>query len=148
MIQRIQTIFLVLILGVFGILFAVPVFHTTVPYDDHTLVMALKLQHLKISCISLLPIVLIALIAIFMYKNRKRQLLVVNIGMLLSLTFFVLCIAFPELFSSSYLIKDGKPIVEYGTGVYLIGLIPALFFLAGRFIKKDENLVKAADRLR
>lgn len=148
MIQRIQTVFLLLIIVVFGTLFAIPVFHTTVPGDTHTLVMDMKLQHLKIACIGLLPVVLVALISIFMYKNRKRQLLMVNIGLLLSLTFFVLCIALPETFSSSYVIDKGKPIVEYGIGVYLIGLVPVLFFLAGRFIKKDENLVKAADRLR
>lgn len=148
MIQRKQTIFLALVLFITGALFFLPVYNITILQDGQSLIAFRKLQHLKILSLSLGAICLMALIAIFMYKNRKRQLLVVNTGLLFSLTLFVLCISLPKIFSSAYLITQNKAVPEYGMGVYLMAIIPALFFFAGRSIKKDEELVRAADRLR
>jgi hypothetical protein len=88
------------------------------------------------------------LIAIFLFNNRRRQLLVVNIGMLLSLLVFTLCLIFPDIFSDAFQNTRYAPVAGYSMGVFLIALFPALFFFAGRNIKKDEKLVKDADRLR
>jgi hypothetical protein len=148
MIQRIQTILLALILFIVGALFFLPVYNITVLQDGQSFITFRELQHLKVLSLSIIPICLLALIAIFMYKNRKRQLMVVNTGLLLSLALFVLCISLPNIFASAYLFTNAKAVVDYGMGVYLMAIIPALFFFAGRRIKKDEELVKAADRLR
>jgi hypothetical protein len=88
------------------------------------------------------------LIAIFLYSNRKRQLLLVNLGLILSLLLFALCIAFPDHFSGAAAIVEPPTVAGYSIGSFILALFPALFFFAGRNIKKDEKLVKDADRLR
>jgi hypothetical protein len=148
MIQRPQTIFLALVIVLVGALCLLPVYNITITTDEGGFMTFRKLQHLKILALSIAIIPIIALIAIFMYKNRKRQMMMAYAGMLLSLTLFVLCISFPNLFSSSYLITVGRPVVDFNVGVFLIAIIPALFFFAVRNIKKDEKITKEADRLR
>lgn len=148
MIQRPQTILLALVVVLVGALCLLPVYNITITTEEGGFMTFRKLQHLKILTLSIAIIPVIALAAIFMYKNRKRQMMMAYAGLLLSLTLFVLCISFPELFSSSYLITIGKPIVDFNVGVFLIAVMPALFFFAVRYIKKDEKLVKESDRLR
>jgi hypothetical protein len=148
MIQRVQSILLALVLFITAALFILPVYNITILQDGQSLISFRKLQHLEILSLSQAVICLIAVIGIFLYKNRKRQLMVVNTGLLLSLTLFVLCISFPKVFSGAYLLTQNQAVPEYGMGVYLMAIIPALFFFAGRRIKKDEELVRAADRLR
>jgi hypothetical protein len=148
MIQRPQTIFLALVLVMVGALCLLPVYNITIVTDEGGFMTFRKLQHLKVLSLSIAIIPLLALITIFMYKNRKRQMLMAYLGMLLSLVLFVLCISMPELFSSSYLITMGTPVVDFNIGVFLIAIIPALFFFAVRNIKKDEKITKESDRLR
>lgn len=148
MIQRIQTIFLALIVVLFAILFFVPVYKITITMDGMPLASYRSLAALPVLLVSAGVVALIALVAIFMYANRKRQLLVVNIGMLLSLLLFSLCLLFPEVFSGASVMTTPPAVTGFSMGTFIIALFPALFFLAGRNIKKDEKLVKAADRLR
>ena len=79
---------------------------------------------------------------IFLYKNRVLQYKLSNLLMIFNVFIVGLFFIF------SY-VKEGAP----GTVNYLIGsflpLISAFFaFLAGYFIKKDEQLVRSADRIR
>lgn len=148
MLQRVQTIFFILVLVLVATLCFLPVYNITIVSNEQSFITFRKLQHLKVLTLSIIIIPLLALVAIFTYKNRKRQLWIAYTGMLLSLILFVLCISLPELFSSSNVIGIGTPQVDYGMGIYLIGLIPVLFFFAVRAIRKDEKLVKEADRLR
>lgn len=148
MIQRPQTIFLALVLVLVGALCLLPVYNITITTDEGGFMTFRKLQHLKVLTLSIAIIPVIALITIFMYKNRKRQMMMAYTGLLLSLTLFVLCISLPEVFSSSYLITAGTAVVDFNVGVFLIAVIPALFFFAVRNIKKDEKMTKEADRLR
>lgn len=87
----------------------------------------------------------IALFSIFKFNNRLMQ---IKLGALNSL---VMAIA---LGISVYLIFQGeKQILPGEQGNYLFGFymfVSAMMFnaLANRFIRKDENLVRSADRLR
>lgn len=73
--------------------------------------------------------------SIFLFKNRKKQLLFNQISkFLLSATFFILFFTKGELFP------------DRGMFVFIIPYF--LILLANRFIKKDEKLVQSADRIR
>ena len=75
------------------------------------------------------------LYSIFLFKNRKKQLLFNQISkFLLSATFFILFFTKGELFPNR------------GMFVFIIPYV--LILLANRFIKKDEKLVQSADRIR
>ena len=73
--------------------------------------------------------------SIFLFKNRKKQLLFNQISkFLLSATFFILFFTKGELFPAR------------GMFVFIIPYV--LILLANRYIKKDEKLVQSADRIR
>ena len=75
------------------------------------------------------------LYSIFLFKNRKKQLLFNQISkFLLSITFFILFFTKGELFPAR------------GMFVFIIPYV--LILLANKFIKKDEKLVQSSDRIR
>ncbi|WP_374458474.1 DUF4293 family protein [Chryseobacterium taeanense] len=129
MIQRIQTLWTFL-----AVLAAVFLFITgqDVILSDHFPI-------LNIACVIL---VLVGLLSVFSYKNRKRQILLNNISIIINvllvgvLTYWLLNLSggiqFPE--------KGIEPIFS------LIAIVCLL--IANTYIKKDERLVKSVDRLR
>jgi dipeptide/tripeptide permease len=80
------------------------------------------------------------LIAIFLYKNRKTQLRIVLLTLLVSVINLVLFFAQTKRFVPG----EGKYDL---TAVFAI-FIPVLLFFALRGIRRDEKLVKSLDRLR
>lgn len=89
-------------------------------------------------------VAILALVAVFFYKNRTRQVRLCRAGMIVSLMFFSHAVVFPQWFFHSIPVEH----IVLGAGAWLLLLNPVFFFLAARFIKKDEELVRAADRLR
>jgi hypothetical protein len=81
-----------------------------------------------------------SLIAIFLYKNRKMQLRIVLITLLVSLLNLGL------YFSETQKFVPGEGTYNL-TAVFAI-FIPILLFFAIRGIRRDEKLVKSLDRLR
>jgi len=81
-----------------------------------------------------------SLIAIFLYKNRKMQLRLVLVALLVSIINLVL-----------YFSETKKFVPNEGafdlTAIFAI-FIPVLLFFAIRGIRRDEKLVKSLDRLR
>lgn len=75
--------------------------------------------------------------AILLYGNRKLQLLVVRIGMLVSLVVLGVLIM---------IIKDAEGSASWGVVVPSINVV--LAFLASKAIQKDEKKVRSLDRLR
>ena len=142
MIQRIQTVFLALIVILFVVLNFVPV-------------LGYEFMHgaMEWKVLSGIPgflagdavIALLALVTIFLYKNRKRQMRICTAGMLLGillpLGFWLISLLYTNA-------GEVRIIVHYGIGFWLTLANPVLFFLARRSVKKDEELVRSADRLR
>ncbi|MGK0139378.1 MAG: hypothetical protein ACI9DJ_002837 [Algoriphagus sp.] len=89
--------------------------------------------------------IIIAVFAIFQYKSRVRQMLFVALNSLLIGAAVAVAV---------YHVKyDGMTLEGAGEGTFDIGIFAgfaalALNWLANRFIKKDEKLVKSADRMR
>ncbi len=129
MLQRIQTVWI--FLAVLGAIF---LFFTG---QDFSLFEAVPL--LLMICATL---ILTGFLSIISYKNRKRQILLNNIGIFINalllglLVYWLLNLSggidFPE--------KGIEPIFP------LISMV--CLFIANIFIKKDDRLVKSVDRLR
>ncbi len=84
----------------------------------------------------------LALITIFMYKNRQNQFVMNRLNMILNLFllgFFVY---------RSLNLSGESEISEKGIGMLIPVFSIVFLVLANRAIKKDEDLVKSVDRLR
>lgn len=146
MIQRIQTIFLLLAGAALLSLFAIP-FATSEVTD--TALFADKVYNIMDNPILLILTALgggIALINIFLFKNRPLQLkldyLIITLSILLP------AIAIFLVFKSGGETSTQMEITEnyFGIGMPLLAIIFTI--LASRFIGKDHKLVKSMDRLR
>lgn len=81
--------------------------------------------------------VLISLITIFLFKDRKTQFKLALTGLVISILIIVLY--FTEIKS--------QPGVIALSSVFVF-LIPVFYFLAIRGIRRDEKLIKSLDKLR
>lgn len=135
MIQRIQSIFLFLVAmvaGVFSNLFDLWRVGTEwMQANDYKLIYALFISS-----------GILALLTIFFFKNRKRQMLFNIINIFMNIVLVGLLVY--RLFT---LPGDGFE-SEKGIGLFLPLLSIVLLWLANRSIVKDEKLVKSVDRIR
>jgi cytochrome b561 len=86
-----------------------------------------------------------------MYKNRVRQMRVVAVGFLLGVVdLFLIFIWAVDSFvdQATQAMACTEVHVSYGVATWAIIAAVVLMFLAQRFIRKDEEKVRAADRLR
>lgn len=84
---------------------------------------------------------ILLIIEIFSYKNRMLQMrIAIGISFLMSLNLVLM----------TFLIMDVQKNYEgtFGIGVFVFALSMLLNILARRFIQKDEKLVRSVDRLR
>jgi Na+/H+-translocating membrane pyrophosphatase len=137
MLQRIQTLFLLLAAVALG---ALLFFHWGNVYDTQ-----ICPKHL-FNIVALFPNILLSvgillsIVTIFFYKKRKTQILLCNVNIFLIVCFYVSYTSFYGLvdLSNYYFVT---PIV-----LPLVALI--FIFLAKKHIKKDEKLVRSLDRIR
>ncbi|MFN3020393.1 DUF4293 family protein [Soonwooa sp.] len=129
MIQRIQSVTMF-----FAVLSAVFLFLTS---QDVVI-----LESVPVMFIACIVLVLLGLLSIFSFKNRKRQILLNNISMVINalliglLGYWLLSlsggISFPE--------KGIEPVFPLLAIVFLL--------MSNLYIRRDERLVKSVDRLR
>ena len=142
MIQRKQSLFLLLSTIISVLLLYLPVFEMLPDAADGPG----KKFNLSINALLLIlngAIGILSFIAIFMFKIRNLQRRMCKLALLL------VCVLIGLLFFLSDTMSSGmNQKIHYLYGSYL-PLIQVLFiFLASRFIKHDEDLVRSADRLR
>lgn len=136
MIQRVQTIYMLFVFIIGGILpfiFSLYVQNQQSVYaylDD-----VLSGIFFGISAV-------LAVYTIFKYKTRQLQFVLNRLNILISLT--LLGIFVYRVLSSS----GESGISEKGVGIFLPVLSIVFLFLANKAIRRDEDLVKSADRLR
>ena len=156
MLQRIQTLFLLVVVITSIVMFFVPLvsfvsdllylklyvyeFRNLTPDSDiqfgFTTVMPLTLINSGV--------LLLGLVTIFRYKQRILQVKLVRFTLLLSMLLIVgIFVLYPNI-----VMKSSEAVSEFEAGAY-IPIINLLFlFLSNRSILKDEKLVRSVDRLR
>ena len=92
--------------------------------------------------ISFIVSALLAFVAIFIFKNRKLQFVIGRLTILINL------ILLGVLIYVSLTLPGEAAVSEKGIGMFIPVLAILLLVLANKAIKKDEDLVKSADRLR
>ncbi len=146
MIQRIQSIFLLLAAAAAFGLFALP-FASTADAVQASGLFADATFNLQDNIALLILFCLaggLALVSIFLFNNRKNQLLVSRLAIIANVVGFVLAIIlFMQDFSNL-----GNVNPEDELGVFLPILFIVFGVLALRSINKDEKIVRSMDRLR
>lgn len=95
--------------------------------------------------------IVIAVVCIFLYRNRMLQMRVVAVGFLLSVVYaFLVFFWAVDAYAKAMTTTLGCDAVQtqWFVGAYAPIAAVLFFFLAQRAIKKDEEKVRAADRLR
>ena len=157
MIQRIQSIFLLVAIICNGLLFSVSVFEWVSPSSPVSYSFnvwssvkndagstSLMQQNITLSAANFLLIIM-TIAVVFMYKNRKQQAKLCHLLVLLQLV--LICLV---MFQWDVMKTVAGEAYNWQTGAGIVFLIlPAAAFLMARyFILKDEALVRSADRLR
>ena len=143
MIQRIQTIYLFLASIVSGGLIFVFNLWNTLKEQ----IFVLDLLQEELVAFKLIPFMFIAsailsILTVFLFKDRKLQFVIGRVIVLINLFLLALLIYL------SLTLSGETSVSEKGIGMFLPILVILLTVLANKAIKKDEDLVKSADRLR
>lgn len=148
MIQRIQTLFLLVVALLSVVLYFIPVYaipgiDTTGTATDGTVWSEYLLSSNTLLSIINGSVGVLSLVGILLFRNRNLQLRLANVNLLL------ICILIGLLFFLADTLGTTRQApISYRYGSYL-PLIQLIFtFLASRAIRKDEELVRSADRLR
>lgn len=135
MLQRIQTVYLIIALIISGFLPFVfplwseagkPVYFMQSP--AYTILFGLSTS--------------LALLSILTYKKRQQQFVINRLNMILNLILLGLFLY------RSLNLSGGETAPEKGIGMFLPIVSIVFLVLANKAIKKDEDLVKSVDRLR
>jgi FtsH-binding integral membrane protein len=94
--------------------------------------------------ITIIALGTLAIVCIFLFKNRKLQFKLSILGVIFSIGFLFLEYLKVEEFKKTHNIHTGS----YQVGALLPFVMIAFFILAAKGIYKDEKLVKSLDRLR
>ncbi|CAA9196195.1 DUF4293 domain-containing protein [Flavobacterium collinsii] len=138
MIQRIQTVYLILTFLITGVLlFFIPLW--TLNNGKAFYFMQDQYYTILLGLSTMLTI-----ISIISYKKRQNQFVMGRLNIILNLILLGLFV-----YRSLNLSGDTTTIVsEKGIGMFLPIVAIVLLVLANKAIKKDEDLVKSVDRLR
>ncbi|WP_269685177.1 DUF4293 domain-containing protein [Flavobacterium lacustre] len=137
MIQRIQTIYLLLAFVVTGILpFVFPLWTMS---DGKDYFFMQNQIYVIVSGLS----TTLTLLSIISYKKRQNQFVIGRLNIILNLILLGLFV-----YHSLNLSGETLVVSEKGIGMFLPILAIVLLVLANKAIKKDEDLVKSVDRLR
>ena len=90
-------------------------------------------------------VALVALFSIFKYTNRLLQ---IKLGALISFLILLLMMLIYYLFTRANSIILPNQQGEFLYGFYMPAIALIFNFLANRFIRRDEKLVRSADRIR
>ncbi len=150
MIQRKQTLFLLGVILLAALLYIIPVFYFTDTKGVVSVISLNPLPHFLIInnftyCYPVflnMLIILLSIFIVFKFKNRNLQFKLANILALLNVFLIGL------LFLLDFVRPPVTGSITYKYGLIIPILNAILAYLAAHFIKKDEQLVRNADRIR
>lgn len=149
MIQRVQTLFLIAIIGLSSILFYKPFqvvkdnestfFVTLMPGSLPDMVKPTIYGPMALNFI----VMALAAFTIFEFKRRRRQIKICQIIFALS------AILIGNLFVFTFLnTENSNAVINFTKYAFIPSINIVLAFLARYFINKDDKLVRSADRIR
>lgn len=143
MIQRIQSVYLVMATVSSGVM----IFLLNLWYNRITDIKAYDLLFQNDISLTLVPVLFVlsafvSFVTIFKFKNRKLQMKLGRLTILINLILLGLFVYLLQTLSGE------ASVSEKDIGMFLPLLTILLVLLANRAIKKDEDLVKSVDRLR
>lgn len=162
MIQRIQSLYLVIVLAlsIASFCFPLAVFETDkydaseynlIPQEVSAETTSLPQNSIAWNAI-FFPIAsgILALVAIFLYKNRPLQMKITAFGFLLSTIYVGLLLLWIISSQETALAEQSIQVTKtiYGISTYLPMAQVLFFILAQRAIKKDEKMVRDSERIR
>jgi hypothetical protein len=137
MLQRIQTIYLLLAFVVTGVLpFFIPLWTMT---DGKEYLFMQNQVYVVLFGLS----TTLSLLSIISYKKRQNQFVIGRLNIILNLILLGLFV-----YRSLNVSGETLAVSEKGIGMFLPIVTIVLLVLANKAIKKDEDLVKSVDRLR
>lgn len=146
MIQRIQTVYLLLAIIMLATTNLVPLASFQLPSGEVVEMSVISGEHTNIALLILISSAVSALlcsISIFLYKNRKRQILIAYLALLPVLLLIGYFIGYSYGLGAS---AHMSLVSVKGIILPVISLLAIL--LAVRKIKADEKLVRSLDRIR
>jgi len=137
MLQRIQTLYLLLAFVVTGVLpFLIPLWKMADGKDYYFMQNQVYVVVLGLSTT-------LSLLSIVSYKKRQNQFVIGRLNIILNLILLGLFV-----YRSLNVSGETLMVSEKGIGMFLPIVAIVLLVLANKAIKKDEDLVKSVDRLR
>ena len=155
MIQRIQSVFLLITAMALAVFLGTNAYIRTLSASEYVIVNPYHVLHKTgtlgtekpifyvavMACIA----ILVTVLALFQYRNRLRQILFV--------AFNALMMGATLAVTVYHIVKDAKEVGTGGEETYEVGIFALIVAmvansLANYFIKKDEKLVRSADRMR
>ncbi|KIA98640.1 MULTISPECIES: DUF4293 domain-containing protein [unclassified Flavobacterium] len=136
MIQRIQTIYLLLTFAVTILMTFVPLWTTADAKPYYFMQNQLYVVLLGLSA-------MLSIVSIISYKKRQNQFVMGRLNIILNLILLGLFV-----YHSLNVSGETPAVSEKGIGMFLPIVAIVLLVLANKAIKKDEDLVKSVDRLR
>ena len=137
MIQRIQTIYLLLAFVVTGVLLFFFLLWTMSDNKEYFFMQS------QVYTILLGLSTSLTLLGVVSYKKRQNQFVIGRLNIILNLILLGLFV-----YRSLNLSGETPAVSEKGIGMFLPAVAIVLLVLANKAIKKDEDLVKSVDRLR
>lgn len=149
MIQRIQSLYLILIIALMILMFLFPLAEFLINeqfysfYHNGVKNSNVFLYHTYPQTILIVVITLFSVITIFLYKNRNFQMRLCRLNMMLLLGLLILLGFYIYKF-----IQSENAIWSFSVFSIVPIITIILYYLAYKGIKKDDNLVKSIDRIR
>ncbi len=143
MIQRVQTIFLFLIVALSALLFFLPIFEFTLFQITTPVYVTTTDNWLMYIPLILNGIVaILAIASIFLFKNRKLQMslcnyIMIDAGIMALIFIYIVIMLARDTLIVSYKLPLVFPFLNF-----------ILAFVSKKYIKKDDDLVRSADRIR
>ena len=143
MIQRIQTVYLLLASIISGVLIFVFNLWESIGKNIFAIdLFASDSLLLRVIPVLFLVSAMLAFVTIFIFKNRKLQFVMGRLTILINLILLGL------LIYVSLTLPGEAAVSKKGIGMFIPILVVLLIVFANKAIKKDEDLVKSVDRLR
>jgi len=144
MIQRVQSIYLFLAFLVAGILIFVFSLWTDQSGKEFFFIDAVNSDNIYMVITGALFALssLLSLVSIFLFKNRKSQVLLNRVNIIINFSLLGIIVYLMQT------LPGETSVSEKGIGSFLPLMVILLLVLANKAILKDEKLVKSVDRLR